>query len=127
MESCPPKCIESAPELSHYGIHPARYTGKDRTGCIAEAIQDLGVQDKTILVSPVGCTVFAYYYFDLGNVQAAHGRASATATAVKPAYPDKFPHCSRNELNNGLVIMKNVLNGKAYRRVCDQTTPDAHR
>jgi 2-oxoisovalerate ferredoxin oxidoreductase beta subunit len=56
---------------------------------IAEAIQELGIQDKTILVSPVGCSVFAYYYFDVGNVQAAHGRASAVATAVKRACPEK--------------------------------------
>ena len=56
---------------------------------IAEAIQELGIQDKTILVSPVGCSVFAYYYFDVGNVQSAHGRASAVATAVKRACPDK--------------------------------------
>src|SRR5271166_6036825 len=46
---------------------------------IAEALQDLGVQDKTIFVSPVGCSVFAYYYFDVGNVQVAHGRAPAAA------------------------------------------------
>ncbi|HXW99666.1 MAG TPA: hypothetical protein VEJ00_00515, partial [Candidatus Acidoferrales bacterium] len=38
---------------------------------IAEALEDLGVQDQTILVSPVGCSVFAYYYFDVGNVQVA--------------------------------------------------------
>jgi 2-oxoisovalerate ferredoxin oxidoreductase beta subunit len=42
---------------------------------IAEALEDLKVQDQTILVSPVGCSVFAYYYFDVGNVQVAHGRA----------------------------------------------------
>ena len=39
---------------------------------IAEALQELGLQDKTIFVSPVGCSVFAYYYFDVGNVQVAH-------------------------------------------------------
>jgi len=33
VESCPPKCLELAPELSHYGVHPARYTGQDCTGC----------------------------------------------------------------------------------------------
>jgi len=55
---------------------------------IAEAIADMGVQDKTIFVTPVGCSVFAYYYFDVGNVQAAHGRASAVATAVKRANPN---------------------------------------
>ncbi len=56
---------------------------------IAEALQDLGVQDRTIFVSPVGCSVFAYYYFDVGNVQVAHGRAPAAATALKRACPDR--------------------------------------
>jgi 2-oxoisovalerate ferredoxin oxidoreductase beta subunit len=57
---------------------------------IAEALQELGLQDKTIFVSPVGCSVFAYYYFDVGNVQAAHGRAPAVATGVKRSCPDKI-------------------------------------
>ncbi len=57
---------------------------------IAEAIEDLGLQNKTILVSPVGCSVFAYYYFDVGNVQVAHGRAPAAATGLKRACPDKI-------------------------------------
>ncbi len=54
---------------------------------LAETIDELGIQDRTILISPVGCSVFAYYYFDTGNVQAAHGRAPAVATAVKRANP----------------------------------------
>ena len=33
VESCPPKCLELSPELSHYGVHPAHYTGHDCTGC----------------------------------------------------------------------------------------------
>jgi len=57
---------------------------------IAEALQDLGMQDRTIFISPVGCSVFAYYYFDVGNVQVAHGRAPAAATAIKRACPDKM-------------------------------------
>jgi len=57
---------------------------------IAEALQELGLQDKTIFVSPVGCSVFAYYYFDVGNVQAPHGRAPAAATGVKRSCPDKI-------------------------------------
>jgi 2-oxoisovalerate ferredoxin oxidoreductase beta subunit len=57
---------------------------------IAEALQDLGLQDKTIFVSPVGCSVFAYYYFDVGNVQVAHGRAPAGATGIKRSCPDKI-------------------------------------
>ena len=57
---------------------------------IAEALEDLKLQDQTILVSPVGCSVFAYYYFDVGNVQVAHGRAPAAATGLKRACPDKI-------------------------------------
>ena len=57
---------------------------------LAQAIDDLGIQDRTILVSPVGCSVFAYYYFDVGNIQAAHGRASAVATAVKRTRPESI-------------------------------------
>jgi len=57
---------------------------------IAQALDDLGVQDRTVLISPVGCSVFAYYYFDVGNVQVAHGRAPAVATAVKRALPSSI-------------------------------------
>jgi 2-oxoisovalerate ferredoxin oxidoreductase beta subunit len=57
---------------------------------IAEAIEDLGLQDRTIFVSPVGCSVFAYYYFDTGNVQAAHGRTPAVATALKRSHPESI-------------------------------------
>ena len=57
---------------------------------LARAIDELGIQDKTILISPVGCSVFVYYYFDTGNVQAAHGRAPAVATAVKRSRPESF-------------------------------------
>src|SRR5579872_695050 len=54
---------------------------------LAEAIDALGIQDRTILITPVGCSVFGYYYFDVGNVQVAHGRAPAAATAVKRSRP----------------------------------------
>jgi len=57
---------------------------------IAEALTELGVQDRSVLVSPVGCSVFAYYYFDVGNVQVAHGRAPAAATALKRANPNSI-------------------------------------
>ena len=57
---------------------------------IAEAIADMGLQDRSIFVSPVGCSVFAYYYFDMGNVQAAHGRTPAVATALKRANPQSM-------------------------------------
>ncbi|MBD3335667.1 MAG: 2-ketoisovalerate ferredoxin oxidoreductase, partial [Candidatus Eisenbacteria bacterium] len=57
---------------------------------IAETIEELGIQDRTIFVSPVGCSVFAYYYFATGNVQVAHGRAPAVATGIKRAHPDSI-------------------------------------
>ena len=49
---------------------------------LGEALADLDIQDRTVLISPVGCAVFAYYYIDCGNVQAAHGRAAAVATGI---------------------------------------------
>ena len=57
---------------------------------LAEAIDELGVQDRTVLISPVGCAVFSYYYFDVGNSQAAHGRAPAVAIGHKTANPDSI-------------------------------------
>jgi len=54
---------------------------------IAEALEDLEITDRTVFVSPVGCSVFGYYYFKTGNVQSAHGRAPAVATGIKRALP----------------------------------------
>jgi 2-oxoglutarate ferredoxin oxidoreductase subunit beta len=56
---------------------------------IAEVIDELGVQDRTIGVAPVGCAVFAYKYFNCDMYQAAHGRAPAVATGVKRALKDR--------------------------------------
>jgi 2-oxoisovalerate ferredoxin oxidoreductase beta subunit len=55
---------------------------------MAEAIAELEIQDRTIAVSPVGCSVFMYYYLDVGNTQAAHGRAPAVAIGHKVANPE---------------------------------------
>jgi 2-oxoisovalerate ferredoxin oxidoreductase beta subunit len=57
---------------------------------LSESIDELGIQDRTIAVSPVGCSVFLYYYFDVGNTQAAHGRAPAVALGHKVANPDSI-------------------------------------
>lgn len=54
---------------------------------LAQAIEELGIQNDMVLVSPVGCSVFAYYYFDTNNTQAAHGRAAAVAIGHKMANP----------------------------------------
>ncbi len=50
---------------------------------VAECLDELGVTDRTIGVASVGCSVFAYNYFNCDMVQAAHGRAPAVATGVK--------------------------------------------
>lgn len=52
---------------------------------IGEAMDELEIQDRCVMISPVGCSVFAYYYFNCGNVQTAHGRAPAVATGISRA------------------------------------------
>ena len=55
---------------------------------LAEVIDELGIEDKTMAVAPVGCAVFAYNYIDVDWVEAAHGRAPAVATALSRLHPD---------------------------------------
>jgi 2-oxoglutarate/2-oxoacid ferredoxin oxidoreductase subunit beta len=57
---------------------------------IAEAVDELAIRDRTIVVAPVGCSVLLYNYFDLDAVEAAHGRAPAMATGLKRTQPDKI-------------------------------------
>ncbi|MBM2841807.1 MAG: korB [Bacteroidetes bacterium] len=57
---------------------------------LMEAIDELHIQDQTIGVAPVGCSVFAYHYMNIDMQQAAHGRASAVATGIKRILPDKY-------------------------------------
>ncbi len=56
---------------------------------IAEVVEEMGIQETTIGIAPVGCAVFAYKYLDIDWEQAAHGRAPALATAVKRLMPDR--------------------------------------
>ncbi|MBZ4644760.1 MAG: 2-oxoglutarate/2-oxoacid ferredoxin oxidoreductase subunit beta [Petroclostridium sp.] len=55
---------------------------------VAEVLDELGVQGRTIGVASVGCSVFSYNYFDCDMQQAAHGRAPAVATGIKRVHPD---------------------------------------
>lgn len=57
---------------------------------VAEAIDYFGIREETIAVSPVGCAVFLYNYFDLDVVEAPHGRAPAVATGIRRALKDKY-------------------------------------
>ena len=55
---------------------------------IGEALVDLGLEDRAVAISPVGCAVFAYYYFNCGNLQSPHGRAQAVGTGISRAQND---------------------------------------
>jgi 2-oxoisovalerate ferredoxin oxidoreductase beta subunit len=54
---------------------------------ICEALVELGLQDRSVIVNPIGCAVFGYYYWDAGNIGAAHGRAQAVGTALNRVLP----------------------------------------
>lgn len=57
---------------------------------VAEVIEEMGIQEQTIGICPVGCSVLAYNFLDIDWQQAAHGRAPALATAVARLKPDKY-------------------------------------
>ena len=57
---------------------------------VAEVIAEMGMEEKTIGISPVGCAVFAYRYIDIDWQESAHGRAPALATAGKRLWPDRL-------------------------------------
>lgn len=57
---------------------------------VAEVIAEMGMEDKAIGVSPVGCSVFAYRYLDIDWQEAPHGRAPALATGIKRLWPDRL-------------------------------------
>lgn len=57
---------------------------------VAELLDELELQEKTISSTSVGCSVFLYNFLDVDCVEAPHGRALASATGVKRAQPDKF-------------------------------------
>src|SRR3989304_8658154 len=56
---------------------------------VAEVLDEMGLREKSIGVASVGCSGFAYNYFDVDFVEAAHGRAPAMATGLKRVFPDR--------------------------------------
>ena len=57
---------------------------------VAEVIEEMGMEEKSVGVCPVGCAVFAYRYLDIDWQEAAHGRAPAVATGIKRLWPDRL-------------------------------------
>ena len=76
---------------------------------VAEALVDLEMQDKMIFISPVGCSVFAYYYFDCGGISVPHGRAPAVATGLLRANPDSYVISYQGDGDLGAIGLNNFL------------------
>lgn len=76
---------------------------------IADACAELGLQDRTVFVDPVGCGVFTYYYWDAAHVSAAHGRASAAATGVSRARPDAVTIAYQGDGDLGAIGFNNAF------------------
>ena len=57
---------------------------------VAQAIDELGIEGRSVGIASVGCSVLTYNYFNVDMIQAAHGRAPAVATGVKRAWPDNI-------------------------------------
>lgn len=108
---------------------------------LGEIIQEMGIQEKTIGVAPVGCAVFAYKYLDIDWQQAAHGRAPAVATAIKRLLPERYVFtyqgdgdlaaigtaetihaCSRGE-NIAIIYINNGIYGMTGGQMAPTTLP----
>lgn len=76
---------------------------------IAEACAELGLQDRTVFVDPVGCGVFTYYYWDAAHISAAHGRASAVATGACRARPDAVTIAYQGDGDLGAIGFNNAF------------------
>jgi 2-oxoglutarate ferredoxin oxidoreductase subunit beta len=72
--------LHYCPGCSHGVVHKV----------LMEVIEEMGIQEETVGVIPVGCAVFAYNYMDIDVQEASHGRATAVATGVKRSLPDKY-------------------------------------
>ena len=76
---------------------------------VAEACAEMGLQDSTIFVDPVGCGVFTYYYWDAAHISAAHGRASAAATGVCRARPGAVTIAYQGDGDLGAIGFNNAF------------------
>lgn len=74
------KTLSYCPGCGHGTIHRM----------VMEVVDEMGIQEDTIGVAPVGCSVLAYDFMDIDMAQAAHGRAPALATGIKRLWPEKF-------------------------------------
>src|SRR5512136_1272751 len=80
---------------------------------VAEVLEEMNVLDKTIGVAPVGCSVFAYNYFDTDFVEAAHGRAPAMATGIKRVLPDRIVFSYQGDGDLASIGMGEIVHAAA--------------
>ena len=76
---------------------------------VAEVCAEMGLQDQTIFIDPVGCGVFTYYYWDAAHISAAHGRASAAATGVSRARPGAVTIAYQGDGDLGAIGFNNAF------------------
>ena len=104
---------------------------------LMEVIEEMGIQERTVGVAPVGCSVFAYDYMNVDMQEAAHGRASAVATGIKRVRPDTFVYSYQGDgdlaaigtgetihtVNRGENILMLFINNGIYGMTGGQMAP----
>ena len=80
---------------------------------IAEVLDEMEIREQTIGVAPVGCSVFAYNYFNCDFVEAAHGRAPAMATGIKRVLPDRYVFTYQGDGDLASIGMAEIMHAAA--------------
>lgn len=76
---------------------------------VAEAIDALGLRERTVAVAPVGCAVFMYEYMDFDVTEAPHGRSPAVATGIKRSRPDLFVFTYQGDGDIGAIGLAEII------------------
>lgn len=108
---------------------------------LAEAIDEMGIGDRAVVINPVGCAVFIYHYLNCDQIQAAHGRAPAVATGVKRLKPElvvisyqgdgdlaaigtaEIVHAANRSENISVVFVNNAVYGMTGGQMAPTTLP----
>ncbi len=111
---------------------------------VAEVIDDLGIRERTVGISPVGCSVLSYRYFNMDHQEASHGRAPAVATGIKRARPDRIVfsyqgdgdlasigmaeimHCANRGEKVTVIFVNNAIYGMTGGQMAPTTMPGQH-
>ena len=94
------------PGCSHGTVH----------NLVAEVIAEMGLEERTVGVSPVGCAVFAYNYIDIDWIEAAHGRALAIASAVKRLHPENLVFTYQGDGDLSAIGTAESIHARARRK-----------